>query len=1456
MIEEIQKDYSRVIGEQEYSQIWRAQSKPITIIQTKRLSENEVILDYRFRERLEKEFLRDYDTTIDPDLASSRIREIVTLYQNMLEHIEHERTRTWSGGSLGDIIGQLHKPTSSKQIGPKDLTEFDSTILGVMSFYFNTSISLPKIGDYYNFLWNNWDFGDVTQPGTKDSVTKRSDFFQELLFRQGQPHKDPHFITEILLESAILPNRRPMDTNLIRTPHNSRQHIYLSKDATQSITVTNFGQRSFNKISEVTGGMVFEYTVAIKPGGYDFYQFPGNTFNWTNLEIDYYQLYLDAPKYGIEKPVFYHFGTKKVLPLEVFEKVFNESGYKTYVYPKGKIEIPRSGSINIDALIANNRLSLFDFLYFGEAQIERGRLSRRLLEQRGEAKWTEKSGVKFLCDNLLDIKRVMRLFGQHPSELVQFAATNGEIVKFDPYLWEQVREQLSNKVQKCLKTRKLTTKPTFLPTINANKIFRYFDHQNFKYYQNLPCQIEALNNLQRKVILENTQDNGERLYRDNETDAYDSIQCITYRSQESKSLQKLVKGNLTEYNGFRRLNNSRSARSIMPNKSENLVEFDRFPGFDKKSVLKFSGINLIAKWERNQARRYRNESVKYETEYLPYLFIDSLVKEFLERKIHTKLVLEQINLYRWDTYHELKTLPFDTISWQCLQKVLNIPDLRKCPPIVIYFYYLLFYLMTITTTVFRRLYQNLVRRRIAIDIGEIVEYLTSKPDEITLKSHQVLPIRVDDLVKKILLDYKVKSTERKKIIVSNGVEVEVYVDNVNVNFSGPNNFKTSGPIYLDEQRTETIYLRSDSLNYPFNIGSIFTTGLPICFHNVSNNQIVSDRINSSRFEEPKKSSKSGTKPSRIDKYQETNNIIYHWLRHLVLDKMGSENVVFGTHYSRVTSSVFNDFLGKSRSFLTQQDILLMIGSFYYIFFNSHNLRVLPIYWGHYSVNRGHNTIVTSSLLNITPLGVDCTRHQIVDGSKYQMFISEVVVKLLNMGDVKTVTQIDKRIGPLPKTVNVKDITTDKTEQFNLAFQKVFYRSLENPNSDKKLVETELMSVLKNEQLEPRGTFCPKMYDFNRWQDYQIWVKRKEIDSTKTSISMRVVVAEPLTQFFNQFITFNQIFDSSVQFHNPSKESLKEIGQVLGEVIDPSYPDLKLETIACHRNTHTGKTQNPSHIGDTQRIQEISRWLLENEYLNYENLVNGDTIQFRSHIHQHFYKQLSTNEENRVENRPRFIYNLRGEFIENDRGFNFKQTFNYDQISDQTTYDIGSARVKLAKSTTIFRDGVNITSEMEQICTNDWEIYGRLIRYFKHWLNSVPFMLGQIPILRDSRRVLKQLLTISKSSKDPALFADYFLRVLIVSVIPTESQITDDTLRSKIRDELTPFSFYIKTMERESNHFLLSKYQERRQLEEIQRLNKLRNDSSLNKQMRLAPKHIKSEELVRELTGTGEDKTSR
>ena len=1502
---ETREEIVKIISETALWDLLNVRDEIYTFTQSRKKEESEIILDYHSTENLVQEFFQDFQGPIDDDLLMTitrfKINEQVKTYQQILhrytvqakaEATDPNLANLLTNGGLAGLVAKLngHSLETGKDLKhDQEPLMFGSQIFNFVDF-FHTMPQLEQRENTKNYIYNGWQFGDVENPSSIDTLKSRREFFERMVLGDTATGKrqDPHFLTEYLADEFIFDTRRNDPSNAIVMPFNSKHHLYFDDGSAQ--TGINQGRVTRDRILERQPPGMFDKDYVIRQQDVGFYKYPGFTFNYKGLEIDYVQLYQKAKTLGLSC-FFYDFQTGKPVSVKSLNDKRKQTTDNAEIYPKRQIVFPtrQLGPQEIEQLLEDNYLHPRFFIYFPDSKLvrtETGEFSRDVLKLRNN-NTSNNIGLKFICENLVDLGQIMELFGLTNSDLVtyDFSTPEGQL---DYGFWDMVKTGFSNYVSKALREPLMITKPRFMPSFPIADIFKLTNSAKVDQFYRLPYNLKQLDPLGLKIVLETTTDNGQSYYRQSRNN---------YLTGQKNPITMLDLFNDASYNTYYRLNNSRYSKMIKPKKEETQVEFDWFPGFDKKSTLKFSGINLVAKWERDRMRQYRRRTVQYEQDYLAYSFIDTLIENFLLNASKVKLIPEQINLLRWLTYFELKKLPLSSIKWDALKVVNGIEDIRRCPPVVTYFYYLIVLMTKVTVKTFKKLHQIMISKKIPVQMETIQNFLMrnvnmvkpkprpkGKPEPKSAPVRTATPFTMGTVFSNVLMDYEVLET-KKELINDRMIDTE----DASINFYYPDRILVKGPIYLDETKTINCFFREGTPllnNISYNLSENPNVKYDLCYLTPTGEFKVI-KFNNNTF-----------------RHQNMNIILHTWLNCLsthVIEKDGDGKKgincsspefigrhIFGPIYSQISSPFFKNFL-EFGNFLTMKDIFLFMGSFWYIFLNSHkNMKFLPIYWSTNDTDTyKFSQYGIQARLNIGPWGVkDCKNFE-VDTSKHELTLGNLITQELDFRGGTTVSNLDKQI----KQVGQLDFTNmTPFKLFNVGYQNIFYQEqtqsggapIEEPSSttipiivtanpiiptsgivqnsqtvarivttDPELLKVEREMIFKNEFLEPVGNSCPKMYSFNRFQDY--------LQGSKLQFA----------QFFDLYTKFNPIFSDDFVVNSDANNELNSILQLAGrqKVDSKTLFGLKIDIPKCTRqfskkspNDDLGpKSNNVTSTGgikvDPQEtINEFNQWLFENNYITSE--IRDSDASLLSSSHQTFYGKLIMDSEDSL---PQIFLTLNGSVKENDRGNNFSKIFSYNPENNNTAYNVGQTILNLDSSATIMGQTINLAGSAKSLYNHDHEIYNRLIGYFKYWqtLANYPTSINDYPILQNAKKITSQLIAMSESLSDIRNFADNFLRILILTILPTgfdrpeENILYLKRLLGEPQENLPGFADYINKMEKHANSFSLTQYKERRDKRELDQLNSLITDNEYRRYSRMAPSYLKGQDLFKQLYGATE-----
>lgn len=227
--------------------------------------------------------------------------------------------------------------------------------------------------------------------------------------------------------------------------------------------------------------------------------------------------------------------------------------------------------------------------------------------------------------DLNQVKRILEAFGLGLSSLSSLKLANigqCKVNKTSISLWKNVRDILWSNASKV----KIIRAPVFkqkesLILGNTSELFSSitFPKTSRSYHLTHSEMYEKLSSLRLKLSVESMPDSGETLYQRKDR-VYTLRPLIT-----GIEIDRLVKIADLRNNAYRRLNFSEIAKREV----REPIEFDYFPGFDKRNNLKSSGVSLADKRKRKERKAFRNakdDDIRYPE---GYGFIGELLKNFL-----------------------------------------------------------------------------------------------------------------------------------------------------------------------------------------------------------------------------------------------------------------------------------------------------------------------------------------------------------------------------------------------------------------------------------------------------------------------------------------------------------------------------------------------------------------------------------------------------------------------------------------------------------------------------------------------------------------------------------------------------------------------------------------------------------------------------------------------------------
>lgn len=1386
---------SKKISSEAFQALLVDKNKMVRFLLTRPRLEHEIIIDYNSTVRLEQEFFRNVEnldfnrngTTfgdISPVIMNWKISDLVKTYQNFAHQIQLKASYPNNFDGLTGLVLYL-------QTNPLDLT-FDGNIFHLVNFYYNLPKPLKR-GDNNNFIYNNWQVGVSNKDiDARDSNRKRLEFVVNLTNRGI----NPFFFGYSLTDQFIFDTHRDQtgqDQTLTRLPVNSIQRIYYTEKK-QSITSHNLGQLMFDKIS-VASQLDYQNTYVVREGDENKYKYQGFQFNYSGLEIDCVQVYELAQFFGYPV-VFYDFVNNRTIHVSYLNR--------EKIYPKRQLPLDQTGRVLPNQIKGWEPL---DFLLIGDYdhKAEKTPFSKELKRDKHTSKANSQYGIKFICSNLTAVKMALEFCGWGKS----FTTLLPDIIK---------------QFHRNSKLRKLDELVVWAPN-ETEPVFQLINKKKMGKYYQFAANLNHVSQEVLKKLLEETYDNGAKYYQN---------------APEPEFLPELVKLKMQRNNnGYLRLNQSRFQQAITPKIEDNFIEFDRFPGFDKKSILKFSGINLAAKSERDRLRHYRRAPVIYDPEYQYLAFIDTIVNNFL-KTTQLKLLPEQINLLRWLNYFELKTLPIESIKWSALKQVLQIPGINGSPPAVIYLYYLLVFVLRVTSRSFKKLYQIMVNQRIVISEAEIYGYLTR---EITLGvedttqgvdgdtfniSYPLLSLR--QVMEQILLEYQQLLTP----VAGNRME-----NKSKVNFYYPDRVNILGPIYADEQEKEKLFFRESNSGKIRDYRNIYNIIEPIDTTSGTNPMKFSIlRLRSNDQFIPNKF-------SDVFKYQNLNIIIYYFLQSLVIKANNSpqfdQRQLFGPAYTNISSSAFKNFFQRQNrsNHLLLNDILLFVGSFWYIFLNSRNqTKLMPIYWNRYSFQDQQ----LDARLVIGPAGLRSIKASgKYDSSMYRIKIEDILrsefTHLTTAGQM--MNRLDQRVEAIPIDLNYRKMT--KLQVFNLGYQKYFYQPLSESKTDpeqqsvksKKKIEVDVQKLtaknflemeLKNEIYEPVGNICLKMYAFNQYLDQQLGFQKS------------------FEEYLRIYTLQNPIFSQRVRVVNSTQSELEYIANLENESLPSSAEKYQVTRLKCRSVVTTADPQNKENLSPVRLETQFGDWLTS------EKIIGTKSEQIILTKNQQLFYQSFSDQS------PTWKQTLQQNITENDRGLNFSRLFDYQGPNSSTSYDIGTLRLSLATSAPVWHKDTNLQREVGQIFNHDHEVFNRIVRYFMYWqsISPVPFSMADIPILERKGEVIAYLNELISKQPTESFnlgnLVDYFFRIMIREILIPEI-IDQPQLNVNYQTQINQFVRYMTKMEANVNQFQLSKYRDRQTARDMEMIAKLTSNDEFRRQYKIAPLYLKMGNTIEQLTRT-------
>ena len=1023
--------------------------------------------------------------------------------------------------------------------------------------------------------------------------------------------------------------------------------------------------------------------------------------------------------------------------------------------------------------------------------------------------------------------RYLKYFGLAPADSVAFSSDTS--AKFDSNLWYLIRDGLNDstsrirrKISQSNNQNQRLTMPMLIPDdIWKTRIARQSLEQIYK----PKTDLSNLDNLQLKVLLESTWDNGRQYYqRFTNMNANALIGFVEMMgggvngagvgANSRLIIPTDAPSSMYRYNNYNRLNGSKSHTLIVPKQDEEPVEFDRFPGFDKNSRLKFSGINLVANWERNKNRFYRKNQPTYEGKFENFQYINNLVSKFLKKTVDKsakskgdtnkwKITNEQINSLLWECYTELKRLPLDQLKSQALSDVNKIEGLEN--NFVIYLYYFVTFHLTVVTKVFVRLFELMAKKKIAVKSEDLLGFLK---EEQTIGSE--IRVSEGEVLSNILFKSNNSTGKIPKTVIEYFKPSQIY---------GESEIwltKTlKSPLYYDSAKPDqpTVNLINFYLNELKIISDRREETLSSAFTNQKINIVLGEILNMIRNKSSLASTTAASGASAAaatDKAttssDQATNLKYQ---------------IFG-HYN---SKVIGLSLNFENNILELENLLMLYSVFSLVFLKGSGAKMSPVSWGNnYKIDIANFKKFKAELM--------------VD-TKHYLKLEDVIDRNFPIKTDSLLVNINKTTEKLPKIEERQFKSMDRIKRFNLNFQNFYYDA--NPDRDT------AQQTLAGEFITTVGTTCDKMYSFSVYDQ----------------------VARAKTSHFREFLQQHSIINGLYGDHSLRSDlyQIDDFTKMINATADvkPPLEQLQLDDVQLNLSCRVSKVVETRDEDVGQTSSSLSSSTTSSQPTS--------TRLALSSLQSQVYERLD-----------KFIDQLNFQWTDDLRGYNVNKIFNKDpddltnpmfirQIGVTTVdFNFESKIIVSVGGGVSVVSGVNLNREIPQLYDSSIQFVGRLIRYFQYWRDTTKYPTESTQIQFGNDRLLQREYDM-KISQDPSQIQRYLkelARRLVQSEIQTAINDGDGVgsdgdgdennediyklaLDSFIRHDIKRNEFvgYIPEMEKEINHFSFTRSEHRRMVREDYQLKLLQENSNLRRVMRNAPQHMKSKKILTEIYGVAD-----